>query len=326
LFVDQAWALESLGDKVGLSGFVNLGLGTGQIESNFFAKIADVGVNLGNGTINDLGSPESKDVVLPFFSGKLGYTFANKKTRIFLGNDLADYLQFDRSTVYAIRHDFAGVGTLQLAYLQAAGLATEVWSDPYLVGVKRQSTDLEVSGARLTWDRMFGTNFELKVTAAERDVNNEQSGVSQPLTAEERQLLDRNGDVLRVEMGYMFRLGPGHFLRPSFQYVDDDRDGRAMAQEGYTAELTYVYTTKSNVRWVSTGAYGRWDGDAVNPLFGKKNDADRYFLASTLFLPGRFGLGKWSANIGVVWAYRDADIAFNDTTMWLINAGLFRAF
>ncbi|MCZ6831786.1 MAG: hypothetical protein O7F73_19765 [Gammaproteobacteria bacterium] len=37
LFVGQAWALDPLGDKTGLSGFVNLGVGGGQIESNFFA-------------------------------------------------------------------------------------------------------------------------------------------------------------------------------------------------------------------------------------------------------------------------------------------------
>ncbi|MCZ6828242.1 MAG: DUF2860 family protein [Gammaproteobacteria bacterium] len=326
LFVGQAWALNPLGDKTGFSGFVNLGVGGGQVESNFFAKIADTGVDLGNDTIYNLGSPESKDLVMPAVAMELGYTFSNKKTRIFLGNDFSDYLQFDRSTRFAIRHDFGRLGTLQLAYLRAAALATEVWSDPYLVGAKRDSTDMEVSGARLTWDRMFGTAFELKVSATERDIDNEQSGMSQPLTPEERQLLDRNGDAYRVELGYMMKLDGGHLLRPSLSYVDEDRDGRAMAQEGYAAEVTYIYRTKNNTRWVTTASYGKFDGDAVNPLFNKKNDADRYFLASTLFVPGLFGLDKWVTNIGVVWGSQDSDITFNETNMWLINAGLLRRF
>lgn len=326
LFVGQAWALDPLGDRTGFSGFVNLGVGGGQVESNFFAKIADIGVDLGNDTIDNLGSPESKDVVMPAFALELGYTFSNKKTRILLGNDLADFLQFDRSTRFAIRHDFDRLGTLQLAYLRAAGLATEVWSDPYLVGVKRDSTDMEVSGARLTWDRMFGTAFELKVSATERDIDDERSGMSQPLTLDERQLLDRNGDLYRVELGYLMKLSDSQVLRPSVHYVDDDRDGRAMAQEGYAAEVTYIYRTKNNTRWVTTGSYGKFDGDAVNPLFNKKNDADRYFLASTLFVPGLFGLDNWISNIGVVWGSQDSDITFNETNMWLINAGFLRRF
>ena len=326
LLVSPAWALDALGEKTGLSGFVNLGVGGGQMESNFFAKIGDIGVDLGNDTIDGLGSPESEDLIMPAVALELGYTFANKKTRVFLGNDFADFLQFDRSTRFAIRHDFDRLGTVQLAYLTAAALATEVWSDPYLVGVKRESTDLEVSGARLTWDRMFGSAFELKVSAVERDIDEERSGVSQPLTLAQRQLLNRNGDAYRVELGYLMKLDKGHVLRPSLRYMDDDRDGRAMAQEGYAAELTYVYTAKKGMRWVTTGSYGKFDGDAVNPLFNKKNDADRYFFASTLFLPGRFGLDNWIANIGVVWGSQDSDITFNETNIWLLNAGLLRRF
>jgi hypothetical protein len=326
LFASPAWALEPLGDKTGFSGFVNLGVGGGQVESNFFAKIADIDIDLGNDTIEDLGSPESKDVVMPAVALELGYTFANKKTRIFAGNDFADYLQFDRSTRLAIRHDFGGVGTVQLAYLSAAALATEVWSDPYLVGEERDSTELEVSGARLTWDRMFGTNFELKVSAVERDVDDEQSGLSQPLTPEERQLLDRNGDQYRIELGYLYLIGDRHALRPSVRYIDDDRDGAAMAQEGYAAELTYVYSSNKGMRWVTTGSYGEVDGDARNPIFNKRNDAERYFLASTLFLKGRFGLDKWTTNIGVVMGSSDSDITFNKTNMWLVNVGLLRRF
>ncbi|MCZ6831184.1 MAG: DUF2860 family protein [Gammaproteobacteria bacterium] len=81
----------------------------------------EVGVDLGSDTIDGLGSPESKDVVMPAFALELGYTFANKKTRILLGTDFSNFLQFDRSTRFAIRHDFGRPGTLQLAYLTKPG-------------------------------------------------------------------------------------------------------------------------------------------------------------------------------------------------------------
>jgi hypothetical protein len=326
LFAHQAGALQPLGNRTGLSGFVNLGVGGGQVESNFSAKLSDLEVDLGNDTIYGLGSPESKDFVMPAVAFELSYTFANNKTRILVGDDLADYLQFDRSTRLAIRHDFDRLGTIQLAYLNAPAFGTEVWSDPYLVGVERESTDLEVSGARVTWDKILGTNFELKLSAVERDLDDERSGESQPLTPEERQLLNRNGDAYSVDLGYAMKLNDRHFLRPSIRYAEDDRDGRAMAQEGYALELTHVYSAQKGLRWVSTGSYGKFDGDERNPLFDKRNDADRYFFASTLFFPGRFGLGKWTANIGAVWVKRDSDITFNETNVWFINAGLLRRF
>jgi hypothetical protein len=321
-----AFALEPLRKETGFSGFVNIGVGGGQLESNFFAKIDGANIDLGKETINDLGAPESKDIVMPAIAFDLGYTFANGKTQIFVGNDLADYLQFDRSTRFGIRHDFEGLGTMQIAYLNAAALATEVWSDPYLVGASRESSELEVSGARFTWDNILGTKFELKLSATERDLDDERSGESQPLTAEERKLLDRNGDVYRAELGYLYKISDKHILRPSVTYVDEDLDGRGMASKGVAVELSYIYSTPKGTRWVNTGTYGDFDGDEDNPLFGKRNDAERYFFASTLFARGFLGLEGWTPNIGVVWGKLDSDINFNQTTMWLVNVGVLRRF
>ncbi len=327
LFVIPASALEPIGDKSGFGGFVNIGISAGEMSSNFFASVADVDIDLGDDTIDDLGAPSAQDVVLPAVAFELGYTFENKKTRIFMGNDFADYLQFDRSTRFAIRHDFDKLGTVQLAYLRAAGLATEVWSDPYLVGSPREKSDLEVSGARLTWDRMFGSRFELKISLTERDIDDEQSGVSLPLTFAERQLLNRNGDVTRIELGYLFASkNKRHIIRPGIRYVDRDLDGEAMAQEGGAVELTYVYQAANTMRWVTNVAYSETDGDAVNPIFNQKNDASRFMFTSTLFMPGTFGLDNWTANIGVAWGRDDTDISFNETELWLISAGVLRRF
>jgi hypothetical protein len=99
-----------------------------------------------------------------------------------------------------------------------------------------------------------------------------------------------------------------------------------MSQDGVAVELTHVYTSSKGLRWVTTGSYGKFDGDKVNPLFDKKNDADRYFFASTLFIRGGFGLDKWTPNIGIVWGSSDNDISFNKTNMWLLNAAVLRRF
>lgn len=179
----------------------------------------------------------------------------------------------------------------------------------------------------MTWDRMFGSNFELKISVTERDIDDEQSGISLPLTLAERQLLNRNGDITRIELGYLFiNANKRHAIRPGIRYVDRDLDGKAMAQKGGAVELTYVYQAANTMRWVTNVVYGKSDGDAVNPIFNQKNDASRIMFASTLFMPGPFGLDKWTANIGVVWGRDDTDISFNETELWLISAGMLRHF
>lgn len=113
-----AFALDPIRDKTGFGGFLNIGVSGGEMSSNFFVSVADVDIDLSDDTIDDLGAPSAEAVVLPVMAFELVYTFENKKTRVLLENDFADYLQFDRSTRFAIRHDFDSLGTVQLAYLR----------------------------------------------------------------------------------------------------------------------------------------------------------------------------------------------------------------
>jgi hypothetical protein len=263
---------------------------------------------------------------MPAVGLNLGYTFSNKKTRVAIGNDLADFLQFDRATVLSLRHDFDNIGNIQLGLLNSAGLATEVWADPYLVGEKRKETELSSSGGRITWDRIFGSAFELKLTARKREVDDERSGEAEVLLPEQRKLLDREGDVSRAELGYLFDLGSGtHLIRPSIAFIDRDLDGDAMAQDGYEVAVSYAYKT-DGFRWVNNAIFASMDGDVKNPIFDEVNDMDRIALTSTMFFPGAFGLEKWTPNVSLAWGEDDSDIDFNDTNVWVISAAMFRRF
>lgn len=325
-FISPVWGLEPLGDKVGVSGFANLGITGGEMSTNFIARVDVIDIDMSDDTIDDLGSPSSKGFVSPIAAIELGYTFRNKKTRVSVGNDFTNYLQFDRSTMLALRHDFDAVGTLQVSYETSSALATEVWSDPYLTGASRDETDLDISGFGITWDRIFGSNFELKLRATERDIDNENSGESQPLTPAERQLLDRNGDVYRVELGYLYTSSNRkHIFRPNIRYTDRDLDGGAMSTETIAAELSYVYLPAQGWRWVNKFRISDYDGDEINPLFGERNDGNGYSLSTALFFRG-FGLEQWSPNIAFNYVKDDADIAFNRSDIWLVTAALLRRF
>ena len=321
-----ALALDPLPKESGFSGFVNLGAGVGSVESNFLARISGIDVDLGDDTIDNLDSPDDEDITMAAFQFDVGYTFANQKTRISLGNHTADFLDFDRDSQLALRHDFDRVGNMKLAFLNSSALQTEVWADPYVVGTKRKDTEFSSSGGLFAWDKIFGSNFELTAMVKDREIDDENSGESLGLGSEQRKLLDREGDVSRFEVAYLARLGGGeHMLRPSVAYIDRDLDGDAMAQDGYEIGLSYVYK-RDDVRWVNRVSYASLDGDKENPIFFEQNDADNYSIASHIFFPGLFGLKKWEPNLGVVWGDSDSDIDFNDASAWMFTASMFRRF
>ena len=319
-------ALDKMPDEAGFSGFVNLGAGVGNVESNFLARISGLDIDLGDDTIDDRGSPDDEDLVMPALGLNLGYTFASKKTRVAIGNDLTDFLQFDRSTLLSLRHDFDRIGNIQLGVLSSSAAATEVWADPYLVGKPRKDTEFSSTGARITWDKIFGSNFELKVQTRKVEIDDEASGESLDLSKAERKLLDREGDVARAEVGYMFNIGNGtHLIRPSIAFIDRDLDGDAMSQDGYEVAVSYAYST-DGFRWVNNVVVDSLEGDKKNPIFDEVNDEDRIALSSTMFFPGLFGLEKWTPNVSVAWAEGDSDIDFNDTKVWIATVSMFRRF
>lgn len=310
----------------GFNGIVNLGGSTGEIETNFLAQIDGVNVDLGDPRIDSFDSPDSESLTMAVANFDVGYTLASGKTRFSVGNDFQDFIEFDRTTRIAVRHDFDSIGSMKLDGLAPPSLATKVYSDPYQTDVKRGTTDMEVSGARFTWDRIMQSNFEVILTYKNIDIEDEDSGKALGLSKRERGLLDRNGDVYRYEFAYKFTLNDSNTLRPSITYIDRDLDGDAMSQDGAIIDLTHVYKSDSLV-WASKVAYSDLSGDKRNPIFGDSNDADVYGISSIVSFPGSIGfLGKWTPNIGVSWADSDSDIDFNDSNIWMVSAALSRKF
>ncbi|MEE4190189.1 MAG: DUF2860 family protein [Halieaceae bacterium] len=320
----QGMALDAMPEP-GWGGFVNLGVGTGSVESNFLAKVTGVDVDLSDSRIDEFGSPDDESVTLPMGALNVGYTFDSGKTRIFVGNDLSDFVQFDQATILSVRHDTDSLGRLQAGFIRTAGIATEVYEDPYQLNVDREETERIRTGVRLTWDKILGSQFEIQLTATERELDEERSGEGLGLSDADRALLDREGDLMRAEVGYLWDLGGGHFLRPRVAYIDRDLDGDAMAQDGYEVGASYVYFSP-RVRFVGNLFYQQLDGDAVNPIFDEVNDADSLFASASIWFPGAFGWKNWMPRITVAYGEEDSDIDFNDTKASIFSVSLFRTF
>lgn len=318
-------ALQPMPDP-GFNGSVNLGFSGGEIESNFLAEIDTVDVDLGSEKIDSFDSPDSEDLTMAVANFDLGYTLSSGKTRFSLGNDFSDFIEFDRTTRISVRHDFDSLGNMRLDLLSPPSFATEVYADPYQTGVNRDTTDMEVSGGRLTWDKILGTGLELKVSVKNIDIDDEFSGQALGLSSAEQALLDREGDVTRVSLGYMFDLNGSNSLRPSVGYVDRDLDGDAMSQDGFIVALQHMYKSDS-MTWGTVISYADLDGDKENPIFNDVNDAESFAFATSMAFPGSIGfLGKWTPNVALSWADSDSDVDFNDSSIWMISAALSRKF
>jgi len=322
----SAWALGPLPDTTGWSGFVSLGVGAGSLKSNMIADVKVIDVDLGASAISDYGSPDDESFGVPAVALNVSYLFKDKKTLFSLGNDLANFLQFDRSTIISIRHDTDRAGRFQLAIDSAAAVQTEVWEDPYLLNEDRKKTARDATGLRITWDKILGSQFELKALTRNIELDNESSGASLDLSAAERGLLRREGDWTRVELGYLFTFGEGeHLIRPHIAALDRDLDGAAMSQDGFEVGVSYVHNTPL-YGWATVVNFSSLDGDAVNPLFGGVNDAEGFGFATQVFFKQLFGASAWQPNVSLAVGEVDSDLDFYDSQGWMVTVGLNRRF
>lgn len=319
----NASAIEPIPETPGWRGFVVVGVGYTDIESNLLA--GNSLVELGQDTIGSVNDPARSDsAVHPIFTGELNYTTASR-WQFFIGTSLEDAITLDGAAQLGVRRDLGTSGVVQ-AGLLFNGVPTQAWEDPYAEGVARKETDRDSAGGRLQWDRVLGSPVQLTFSYRDISVDTEASGQgvrSVACSAACRDLLRRDGTRYTFEASYLYRLGggtPRHLLRPEVSYAVDDRDGAAISSDAWRLQLSHVflgqgYTVASNV------FYGQSSYDEPNPIFGRKTDSERLALDTTLFYRLPFGDGRWQAVGSVTWGRDDSDVQFHDSELLNVSVG-----
>lgn len=317
-----ALAIEPIPETPGWRGFVVLGAGYTDLESNLVA--GNSLIEVGKPIIDSVNQgPQSDDTFHPVFTGEVNYTFGNR-WQAFFGTSLEDAVTLDGVVQVGVRKDLGQTGILQ-GGIVFSGVPTDVWEDPYAEGVRRDETDRESTGGRLQWDRILGSAFEFTFTYRDVSIDTERSGqgvLSVACDAACQDLLRRDGDQYFFDASYLFRLGEGqrHLLRPMVRYAIDERDGDAVSGDAYRLQLSYIflgqgYTVASNI------ALGSKSYDERNPIFGVKTDADRVAIDATLFYRLPTQSGRWQAVCSVFWGEDDSDVAFHDNELFMLNVG-----
>jgi hypothetical protein len=325
--VPAALAIEPIPTTPGWRGFVVVGGGYADLKSNTVA--GNNLIDIGQPVIDSVSQrPRSDDTFHPVVTGEINYTF-DGGWQAFFGTSLEDAVTLDGVTQLGARKDLGGNGILQGGFL-FSGIPTQVWEDPYAEGVRREETDRDSAGLRLEWDRILGSAFDVTLSYRDISIDTERSGqgvTSVACDAACQDLLRRDGDQYSFDVSYLYRLGEGrrHLVRPLVRYTTDDRDGASMSSDGYRLQLSYVflgqgYTVASNL------AYGSSSFDARNPIFGARTDTDGIVLDSTLFYRLPIESGRWQAVGSVLWGEGDSDVAFHDTEIFMISAGVMYRF
>ncbi|MEZ5559772.1 MAG: DUF2860 family protein [Pseudomonadales bacterium] len=320
LLLVQLLAVQTVLAREGFHGFFFGGIGYTEAKTN--TVDGNDYISIGNSRVYTFSqSPRSKSDLHPAFAFELSYGFKNG-VELFTGTSLEDFLRFDSTTQIGARTAIDDLGQFSAGFVFAP-LVTDVWSDPYLLGSKREQTDRTSKGVRLQWDQILGTGLGVMITTRKIEIDDERSGADPALglTPEEIRLLDREGDQVATVVEYVFNIGERHRLTPSIRYVDRDRDGGAEKAESVGGQLNYLYNTQKFTFAANVFA-SKDDFDKANPIFGRDRDQDVWGTSATLFLPAAWAGERWRWQLTTAYGKADSDINFHDNEVWSSSVGL----
>jgi hypothetical protein len=319
-----ALAIEPIPNQSGFSGYIQPGAGYLNIKSNMVAKVASF--DLSNKKISSIfDEPDSESTALVSMPFEIDYTFASTRTQLFLGTQLIDLLRFDISQQVGVRQQIGSLGLFQGGVL-IGGILSKVWKDPYVEGQDREDTSRSSRGARLVWDRMFGSWFQLQYTYRKVDISSEKSGEFLGLDSDSRDRLKRDGDVHQGTLLYRYNFGKGHRLTPELILGYDDRDGDARTNTNIGTQLTYSYRGDP-ISLVINGSYTYADFDKKNPIYDKTQENDSYGIGGSVYYKNPWGwslFGSKPMNFFVTggYYYTDSNIDFYKEEIVLGLAGV----
>jgi hypothetical protein len=256
--------------------------------------------------------------------GEVNYTFAKSRTQLFTLAGLEDVIQFDVAIQIGVRQELPDKSILTVNGI-VTPLPPRLWVDPYVAGVPRDPAKGQFPGFRIGWRHILGTGLELTFTDRLFIFDAEQSGqwlVSQgQLAPADTVLLNRNGDNLSVRAAYRLRTGR-HRFEPSVTYERDNRDGAAMANDGFSARLNYRYLQPQIVLDANI-AYGQRKHDAVHPIYGVRISRDRVGASLTAALPIEvLGSKQWNLWSTVEYIFESANADFFEQRITAVTLGV----
>jgi Protein of unknown function (DUF2860) len=317
-----AYAIEPIPEEPGWSGNVIAGASMLSAETNMVSGIKTYHVKIGEKTVDSLSDkPDTVTKGLPMVNLNLNYTFSTQ-SQVFLGNQLENIVELDKTSVLGVRQQFDDKSILELALVTTPYVAPlRVWEDPYVVGQARTETNRTSRGLRMEYDRILGSGFGVQLTARKIDIDTERSGTTQlGLPPDQAKLLKRSGNINRLSVSYRLPINRQNQFQIRVGRLKDDLDGEAMSGDQNEIQLTHGYFGE---RFVTVGNIFYWKEsfDKSNPVFNKTRDDSTLGLAFMLFDKKIFNSKNWWGMAQAVWVNQNSNIDFYDASSTVLSLG-----
>ena len=239
--IGPAFAQEPLPKSSGFSGYIEI-LGA-YISTN--SQLSTDSDNRKTDSLNESGERVGK--VRPFPLGLIRYTFAEKRTQLFLGVLPENVAQGQFLVEAGARHVLANGTGLRASVIPMTPLEQKRWEDPFVVDQNRKRTDVNSYGVKLAAENIMGSGLTLKYGWVRQKLDDEKSGtflISQPdstLSPDDLDDLDRDAHFHRITAEYSFQIAPRMRLAPLLRYTRGDAKGDANSFHGLAPQLSFLY-------------------------------------------------------------------------------------
>jgi hypothetical protein len=189
----------------------------------------------------------------------------------------------------------------------------EVWENPYITGVDRQTTRTSRYGARVAFNRILGTGLRVNVVYMNDDVDEDVIGKLMPE-------LSRDGAVYALNANYSFNVTKTFELRPRMSIRKGEYDGDSNSFTKFKMDLEARYII-GRLALIPRIFYSCSEYDEINPIFNKPREDDGYGISLMANYTAPFGWQNWSTQAMAGFSRGDSNITFYDSEA--INLGAF---
>ena len=272
-------------------------------------------------------SGERVGKIRPFPLGLVRYTFAEKRTQLFLGVLPENVAQGQFQVEAGARHVLANGTGLRASFIPLTPIAQKTWEDPFVVGQNRERTDIDFFGVKLAAENILGSGVTLKYGWARQTLDDEKSGTflsSQPdstLSPDDLDDLDRDGHFHRISAEYSFQIAPRMRLAPLLRYTRGNAEGDANSFHALTPQLSFLYFGTQLQASVNVSATTEWY-DSRHPVFDKTRREINPGLFVILGYKNPFGFKNFRIDWFNAYFKANSNIDFYDSSNFITAFGV----
>ncbi|CAH0991721.1 hypothetical protein SIN8267_01835 [Sinobacterium norvegicum] len=265
-------------------------------------------------------SPDSSSKVLPALTGNLYYTFNSLVDQAYVGVSRSKAVQGQFSPELGYRRLFSKRSNLTIAYVPNL-IDSDTWSDPFLTGQERDQTEAQLSVVRAKWQGIVDSPFGVEVAYGESDIEDEQSGASLNLSADEQAALQRGSRYYYIGGDITFPLARGTLMTTTLYHLDRKADGEAYSFDTFGIELGTV-SSRGRHTVIANLTYESHEYDGFNPVFQQTRDDNKVALFLAYFYAEPFGWNNISYSILSSFNDRSSNIGFYEQQGLFVATGL----